>query len=145
MGIELVIASVALGVAVAGTAVSAISANKAAKAQQKLQRLRSTQQRRSQVREARIRRGRVANIAAQTGTQGSSGALGAQGSIQTQLATNLSFLDRSLGFAQTISSQQARAQTFSAIAGLGGKVFGAVGGAGQISSALGLNTPSTAT
>lgn len=139
MGIELIIASVALGVATAGTVISAVAASKAQKAQQKLQNLRSQQSRTQQIREARIRRGRVANIAAQTGTAGSSAAAGARGSIQTQLATNLSFLDRSLGLVQSISSQQAKAQTFGAIAGLASKAFGAVGGAGQLSKALGLN------
>ena len=115
-------------VTVASTVVSTINANKARASQQKLQQLRTNQSRRQQIREARIRRGRVANIAAQTGAQGSSAELGARGSIQTQLAVNLSFLDQSLGIAQQISSQQSRAQTFSGIASLSATGFSALGG-----------------
>ena len=121
-------ALIGAGAAVVGT----INANKARKAQQKLQQLRTTQSRRQQIREARIRRGRVANIAAQTGAQGSSAELGAKGSIQTQLAINLSFLDQSLGITQQISSAQSRAQTFSGIASLAVTGFNAIDGGTEI-------------
>ena len=121
-------AIVSAGAAVTGTVLSTVHANKAAAAQRRLQQLQATRQKQQQIREARIRRGQVANIAGQTGTGLSSAALGAEGSIQSQLATNLSFLDQSLGIAQTISKQQSKAQTFGAVAGLGGQVFSAVGG-----------------
>lgn len=57
----------------------------------------------ARIREARIRRGQVEASAAATGAIESSGYAGAVSSVQAQLGSNLSFLDRMQGLSQQAS------------------------------------------
>lgn len=52
---------------------------------------RAAQERRQQIREERVKRARLIQASVNTGVADSSGALGAQGSLNTQLASNLGF------------------------------------------------------
>ena len=77
---------------------------------------------RRQIRESRVRREQAANVAAQTGAQDSSSASQNEGSIQSQLGTNLSFLDttaarsdRIFDAQSTVAKHQTRAGIFSAV------------------------------
>jgi len=105
----------------------AISQRKAAKAQAKAQRtqqriadIKAARERRSQVAEARRARAQIESQAGVSGIQGSSGAIGAQSSVQSQLASNLSFLDNVQSLSQQTSifnQQAAKAQSNAATAG----------------------------
>ena len=107
------------------------SSAKAAKAERAKTRAESARQRRQQLRQARLSQGEALNLAAVTGGLGSSGLAGAQASIQTQLGTNLSFLDTTENL--TIASNKARqdaanflgnAQIFSQIANVSSSFAG---------------------
>ena len=99
------IAAVGLLVGTGSTVVAQRQQKKARRSQQRIADLQADRQRRAQLREARIRRAQVENIAAQTGTAESSGEIGATGAIQSQLASNLSFLDQT----QTLSNRASSA------------------------------------
>lgn len=137
MGIEVVLAAVAL----TSTVASIDQQRKAAKAQGKArneEKARNTAQqmaeRRQQVREERIKRARVMQAAENTGTAGSSGELGAVSSIGTQLGANLGFNqsmiesgNRISGYAQQAADAQGKASMFNAVASMSGNI-GTIGG-----------------
>lgn len=133
--------------AAVGSFVEAGKANKAAKQQYRFERQlatnRSAKQRRDMIRQARLANGNlmqgIANSGADAG--GSSIALGALGSIQSQIAGNLSFLDTNqkladqAGFyANKVTIANSRSQLYSGVSQLGFQVFGQAGGSDAISS-----------
>lgn len=129
MGVVAAVAAVVgAGAAVAGTVISARAQSRAAKIQKQQRNLAANRRRRDAVRRARIARGNVINTAALTGTVGSSGAAGAVGSISSQLASNLSFLDESVGLGNALADQQGKAATFGAISKIGLNLFNIAGG-----------------
>ena len=105
MGAE-VLGAAALAVGVFSTVKSQQQAREAARSQkaaaraqqassaeqQANQRMQQEQERRQQVRENRIKVAQVMQSSENTGTSGSSGEFGAVGSLNSQLATNLSFI-----------------------------------------------------
>ena len=138
MGLEVI----AIGLAVAGTVGSAIQGRKAEKAQKRARQLQERQeklkQRREELRarrEARIEQARIAQAGANVGASGSSAVVGGVASLQSQLSSNLSFLNESGNLAQQQSrflqkaaNAQARAGEFGAVANLGFTLFDAAGG-----------------
>lgn len=123
-----VAAVIGAGAAVAGTIISARAQSKAAKIQKQQRNLVANRRRREAVRRARIERGDVAATAAFTGTTDTSGAAGAIGSISSQLTSNLSFLDQTVGLGNALAEQQGKATTFGAISKIGRKLFDIAGG-----------------
>ena len=134
-------AVVGAGAAVA-SAVNAGKANKAAAKQYAFERQiatnRAAKQRRDVIRQARLARGALQQTIANSGGAGDSSiALGALGSIQTQLAGNLSFLDTNqkladhAGFqANKANAARGRADLFGSVSQFGFSVFNAAGGVG---------------
>lgn len=104
-------------------------------AQQNADELKQARERRQQIREARIRMGTAAQNAANQGVSASSGAIGGQGSIATQLSSNLGFLDQVGNLNKVTTSNnylankyKAKADTYGNIANLGMTIFSAGGG-----------------
>ena len=93
----LIIAGIGAAASIAGT-VSAVQAQKsqrkAARAQARIAELQRSRERRDTVRRARIARAQIENQVGSAGLLASSTAVGGTGSIQSQLASNLSFLDQ---------------------------------------------------
>jgi len=109
---------------------------KARKVEQRLQRAKAARERRAQIRQAQQAQAQIETGAVATGTQQTSAAAGGVGSVQTQLASNLSFLNQSEQAAKQISIfQQAaaddreRAQAYGAATELGLKAMSIFGGA----------------
>jgi|DEB0MinimDraft_10_1074344.scaffolds.fasta_scaffold07142_3 hypothetical protein len=124
----------ALGVAAGGTALSYIENKKAAKAQrraaqqaQRAQELRSARERRQQYRKLRQARAQaVAQQAVSAGGFGSSSFATGLGGMQTQTASNISFLNQYTNiigqqgmFQSQAATAMGKAQIFGSIAGLG--------------------------
>lgn len=131
-----VAAVAAVGVQIAGTVLQARAQSRAARAQQQQRTLAANRRRREAVRNARIARGAVVNTSALTGTAGSAGEAGALGSISSQLASNLSFLDTSVGLGNEIASQQGQANIFGSISRIGQSIFNIAGGTSAIARAV---------
>lgn len=96
MGLEVLAAA-----AIIGTVGSIYSSNQASKAtkkasqaQRKQETLRAAVERRREIKNARFANAMAVQAGENQGVAESSGALGGQGSIQSQLSSNLSFLDR---------------------------------------------------
>ena len=101
------------GIALLLTAASIDQSIKAADAQEEVRdeqreqgRADTIRAKRRQIREARVRREQAANVAAQTGAQGSSSVVQNEGSIQSQLGSNLSFLDQTAARSERIFDAQ---------------------------------------
>lgn len=93
----------------------AVSAqNEANRIQQEQANLQSARQQRDAIRQARIARANATNAAATQGALGSSGSLGGLASIQSQLGSNLSFLDTYNKFSDQATTQLGRANKFQA-------------------------------
>lgn len=113
MGLEVL--ATAGGVAVSGGAEimaqrdAAKEQRKARKVEQRLQRAKAARERRAQIRQAQQAQAQIEAGAVATGTQQTSAAAGGVGSVQTQLASNLSFLNQSEQAAKQISIFQQEA------------------------------------
>lgn len=95
--ISLVAAGVGVAATVAGTVASIKSQKeqrKAARAQARIAELQRSRERRDTIRRARIARAQIENQVGSAGLLASSTATGGTGSIQSQLGSNLSFLDQ---------------------------------------------------
>ena len=128
---------ISLAVSVVGTGASILATSKANKYakqsaayQQQQDNLKNARQRVQAVRAARLSSGVVAQAGANQGVSESSATLGGFGSIQSQLDSNLSFLDRGATLSDQAniasvkaSSARVSSQNFSAIAGLGVDIF----------------------
>ena len=137
-------AAVGAAAAVVGTAATIKAQNRAnsmAKQQyayeRQMQQNRTVRERRDAVRAARLTGGALVQTAANQGASDTSAALGGQGSIQSQLNNNLSFLDTQSSLADkaggaSVARQSAinNAQNWGAISDLGMKVFSMSGGTG---------------
>jgi hypothetical protein len=146
MGMGVIIAAASLGL----SGVSMVQQRKAAKKsadmqqraideQRKQDELRQARERRQQVREARIRSGQISQATANQGASTTSAAVGGQASIQSQLSSNLGFLDQSGSINTNIGNYmsqsnkyQAKAADWGAIGSFGSNVFSAAGGFGTI-------------
>jgi len=125
MGIVAVIAATAF---VASTALSVAAQRSAARKQRRLLEVKQRRAQISQIREGRRLRAQAINIGAQTGGAGGSGLAGAVGSITSQLAGNLTFLDVTGNLQVGITRSLAAAQTFGAIANFSSAAFSGAGG-----------------
>lgn len=93
MAIGAIIGAVGLGIGLVKERQAEIKASKAARAQRRIEAAQTARKRRAQVREAQTKRGNIeAAGAAQGGAGTSSNVLVAQASLDTQLASNLTFL-----------------------------------------------------
>ena len=125
--------TITLGViALTGTAVSVDQQKAAArdqkrsqKAQRRIQDIKSAKERRKQVRAAQAAQAEIAAGGVASGTTKTSGTKQGAGSVQSQLASNLSFLDQveslnkeSSIFSQKAAGHQTRAGTAQAVSGL---------------------------
>jgi len=133
MAILTALAAVATAAVVGGTVYSAQQQSKAAKSQRRAsdierrrQQLQRQRERTRAIRDTRIAAARAAQSGANQGVSGSSGAQGGVGSILSQGAANISFLDESGRLSDQASVQlgnarkyTARAQTGAAVAQLG--------------------------
>lgn len=102
---------------------------RARKAERRMQAIRTARERRRQIQEAQRLQSETEVTAVATGTTQTSAVAQAQGGIQTQLATNLSFLDQMKGltdrqsiFLQRAEHHRQRATTASAISSVGKEV-----------------------
>jgi|14BtaG_2_1085337.scaffolds.fasta_scaffold01825_8 hypothetical protein len=124
--------ALAFALAAGSTAVSIHQSRKAAKAQERAQKIEQKKQdyttareRRKQIRAARVAQAGAATQARVSGTTSSSRTGGVAGGIQSEMASNVGFLNTQQGFTHAIGRQnikaaqaQSRASTASAIAGL---------------------------
>lgn len=137
-----IIAGAALAVTAVGTVATISAQNKAAKAQKKqyayerqIQTNKSVRERRDAIRAARMTAGSLIQTGENQGASGTSAALGGLGSIESQLNSNLSFLDTNTSLAnragaaagQARSAQNA-ASNWGQVTQLGMTVFSAAGG-----------------
>jgi len=132
------IAAVALGTAAVGTAVQIQQGRKAAKAtaaaaalDRQRMNLQSARERREAIKATRAANAQIQQGAENQGAAYTSGAAGGQGSVQSQGAANLSFLDQYNTLTDMASIQlgranraQSRGAEAGAIADLGWAVFG---------------------
>lgn len=141
-----IIAGAALAVAAVGTAKTISSQNKMAKAQKQqyayerqIQTNKSVRERRDAIRAARMTSGALVQAGENQGAANTSAALGGLGSIESQLNSNLSFLDTNTSLAGRAGEAAGRARTaqtaasnWGAVTQLGMTVFGASGGFGSL-------------
>lgn len=113
---------------------------RARKVEGRIRDVQTARERRRAIREARVQRADIEAGAQATGVAGASGAITGAGTVGTQLAANLSFLDqvselqdRASMFRERAASRFGKAQTASAVSGLAftGASFGASGGFGS--------------
>ena len=116
-------------VSAASTVASMKQQKKAAKAQEKAQRIDQRRQdyttareRRKQIRAARVAQAQVQSQAQAMGTATTSRTAGISGGIQSELGSNLSFLDTQQGFVSAIGQQSMAAGRASQRAGMIGAV-----------------------
>lgn len=107
---------------------------RANKLQQRIADVKASRERRRMIAEARVKRAQLANAAELTGVSESSGAIAGQGNIQSQAASNISFLDQvqtlntqSNAFMQSAANASSNANAFSAIAGVATNVANQTG------------------
>lgn len=117
---------------VAGTVMSVNQQKKAAAAQQRQQDLSTRRSQRQAIREAQIRRAQTMASAQGLGAAGGSGVAGGITSLNSQLGGALGFSTEMSGLSKEISVASSRANTYGAIAGLGGQLFQAGGGFGAL-------------
>lgn len=123
-----VIGAVAGVATVVGTVASINAQKKASRAQQRQQDLATRRSQRQAIREAQIRRAQALSSAQGLGAAGGSGILGGTASLTSQVGESLGFSTQMSGLSREISVASSRANTYSAIAGLGSSVFSAAGG-----------------
>lgn len=132
-----VIAVAALATAAVGTVATIGAQNRMAKAERQryayerqINQNRSVRERRDAIRAARMANASLVQNSENTGGSNTSAALGSLGSIQSQLNSNLSFLDTQQGLAERAGNAasdaraaQANASNWAAVTNLGMTVF----------------------
>lgn len=117
---------------VAGTVASVKQQKKVAALQQRQQELATRRSQRQAIREAQIRRAQALAAAQGLGASGGSSIAGGVGSLGSQAGSALGFSTQMSGLSQGISIANSKAQTFGAIAGIGGSLFQMGGGFNSI-------------
>lgn len=102
------IATTAVGIQQKGVARG--KQEKAGKAQQRMADIRAARSRRAQIAEGRRARAAITAQATQSGIAGSSAEAGARGSVGSQVAANVSFLDSQQSLAGSVSRLNQSAQ-----------------------------------
>lgn len=122
---SLVIATGSTAASIQATQNAAKQSNRAAEAQRKQQELAAARERANAIRQARMAYAANAQGAETAGASMSSASMGGLGSIQSQLNSNISFLDKNQQLADQGSialgkmrSAEANASSFGAVAGL---------------------------
>ena len=143
MGLEAAtIAAIGLGVSAAGTAASIIqqgkasdAAEKARKRQNALSELQNRRARIQSIREARVKRAAILARGEAAGASDSTGVQGGVASLQGSLGSSIGFQGQVASAQRGVASAQGqavsaanRANTYSAIAELGGTIFSGAGG-----------------
>lgn len=137
-------AVVGIGLLVGGTAYSIQQQRQAAKAQrraqqmeQRKQELQQVRERRNQVRQARIAAARLTQGGINAGTGQDSSVASGVTSVQSQLSSNLAFLDNSAEltraqsmYLQKAGTAQSNANIGASVASLGGTIFSMGSGGG---------------
>ena len=108
---------------VAGTIASIRAQKKAARAAQQQQLVADRRNRRQAIRQAQITRAQVVASAAASGASGSSSVSGGLGSLSSQLGEQFGYSTQMSALSGDINKYQARAQTYSSLASLGGTVY----------------------
>lgn len=122
---------------VAGTAIAYSSQKKASRTAQRQQELQTARERRQAIREAQIRRAQTAAAASAQGATGSSSVSGGMSSLGSQLGSGLGFSTAMSAMSSDINRYNQRAQTWSAIAGIGSNMFQSAGGFETLFSTFG--------
>lgn len=136
-----VIAGIGLAISAGSTALSISAQNKQQKAQKKaaayqkqIDNLQAARQRVQAIRQARLAAGSISQAAENQGASTSSAALGALGSIESQLNSNLSFLDSANRLSDQAGVQLGkaakygqRANTISQVGAVASKMFMSAG------------------
>ncbi len=117
-----IIGAIAATTAVGLGVVSTLAQKKARKVQNKLSSVRAARERVGLVREARRKRASIVNLAAVRGVGEASAPQAGAGSIGSQLASGLSFLDEDLNLRKRINTLTGRADFFAGLANLSGQV-----------------------
>lgn len=125
-----VIAAVSAVATVGGTVMAYRQQKKASEAQRKQQQLATDRSNRESIREAQLRRAMAVASASSMGALGGSALAGGLGSLGSQLGSGLGFSSQMSGLSRNIEKYSSKAQTWGAIASMGGTVFNAVGGFG---------------
>lgn len=107
----------------AGTTASVISQQKAQSAERHRDELQNQRQKLETVKAARAAYATAQNNAANQGVLNSSGAQGGEGSIQSQLGSNLTFLDKYNALSTKASNAYGQASVFGSVAQFGKDVF----------------------
>lgn len=121
----LIVAGVATASSIDQQKRAARASKRAQRAQQVQADLQTARERRNQIRQARIQRAQLEAQALAQGTTGASSVVGAAGSVQSQLGSNIGFLNQQQQLSQFASAQnqraaaaQTRASIFSSVASL---------------------------
>ena len=149
MGVPAIIAGIGLAFSVKGS-VDAKQASKeqakdqkkAERAKQKIRDLQTARERRKQVKQARIQRAEIASSAGAAGTLQTSGFAGGTGSLITDAASNISFLNKTQElssqvsiFNQSAADAGSDVASANALSSVGSSLFTAFDGAGALKDA----------
>lgn len=113
---------------VGGTLASVNQQKKSARLQQQQQDLATRRSQRQAIREAQIRRAQAQAAAQGLGASGGSSIAGGVASLGSQAGSALGFSSQMSGLSAGITSANAKAQTYGAVAGIGGSLFQMAGG-----------------
>jgi hypothetical protein len=123
------VAAVIGAVATVGGTIMAYSAQKkAAKAAQRQQELSTQRSNRQAIREAQLKRAQAIAAGASMGALGGSALAGGLGSLGAQLGSGLGFSSQMSGLSADINKYSQKAETWGAVASMGGSLFQAAGG-----------------
>lgn len=113
---------------VGGTVMQYNAQRRAARAAQRQQDLNTTRSNRQAIREAQLRRASTIAAGASMGALGGSALSGGLASLGSQLGSGLGFSSQMSGLSRDISRFQQQAETWGAVASMGGSLFQAAGG-----------------
>jgi hypothetical protein len=123
------VAAVIGAVATVGGTIMAYSAQKkAAKAAQRQQELSTQRSNRQSIREAQLKRAQAIAAGASMGALGGSALAGGLGSLGAQLGSGLGFSSQMSSLSADINKYSQKAETWGAVASMGGSLFQAAGG-----------------
>lgn len=123
------VAAVIGAVATVGGTIMAYSAQKkAAKAAQKQQELSTQRSNRQAIREAQLKRAQAIAAGASMGALGGSALAGGIASLGAQLGSGLGFSSQMSNLSADINKYSQKAETWGAVASMGGSLFQAAGG-----------------
>jgi len=132
-----VINAVAAVSTIVGVVGQSNSQRKAAAAQERQQQLQVQMQRRQAIRQAQLQRAQTLSYGSAAGASGSSAIGGGISSLGSQLGSQFGYSSQMSGISGNINMFNAQGERFGALATLGGNVFKATGGMGQLGDTIG--------